>query len=159
MADLFRNFSKGRISHGIKNIAQKYGCSVPTVEREYSAAQIAARVPPMPRPPPPPPHPGAAPPCPSHRRSTAAPSTGAAASYLLGSHGRLLSARLSLAFQVSRAVVGGGAATGGGGGQAAAARRPARVHSLWTQFHNFTVSHLSQFHSFTVSEFTNLQTW
>ena len=25
MADLFRNFSKGRISHGIKNIAQNMG--------------------------------------------------------------------------------------------------------------------------------------
>ena len=119
-------------------------CRPPT--RCRAAAQIAARVQPKPRPPPPPPHPGAPPTAgPSHRRSAAAPSTGAAASYPLGSHGRLLPARLSLAFRVSRAVVGGGAATGGGGGQAAAARRPARVHSLWTQFHNFTVSHLSQF--------------
>ena len=91
---------------------------------------------------------------PSHRRPLPppiSPSTGAAASYPLGSHGRLLPARLSLAF--SRAVVGGGAATGGGGGQGCrrptrAPRRPARVHNLWTQFHHF---HCLK----SVSEFTN----
>ena len=133
-------------------------CRPPT--RCRAAAQIAARVQPKPRPPPPPPHPGAAPPPgPSHRRSAAAPSTGAAASYPLGSHGRLLPARLSLAF--SRAVVGGGAATGGGGGQGCrrptrAPRRPARVHNLWTQFVD-TISPLSQFHCLkSVSEFTKL---
>jgi hypothetical protein len=125
-------------------------CRPPT--RCRAAAQIAARVPPKPRPPPPPPHPGAPPTAgPSHRRSAAAPSTGAAASYPLGSHGRLLPARLSLAF--SRAVVGEGAATGGGGGQGCrrptrAPRRPARVHNLWTQFHHF---HCLK----SVSEFTN----
>ena len=42
MADLFRNFSKGRISHEIKNIAQKYGCSVPTIDREYAAYKKSA---------------------------------------------------------------------------------------------------------------------
>ena len=69
-------------------------CRPPT--RCRAAAQIAARVQPKPRPPPPPPHPGAPPTAgPSHRRSAAAPSTGAAASYPLGSHGRLLPARLT----------------------------------------------------------------
>ena len=42
MADLFRNFSKGSICHDTKNVAQKIGCSVPTVEREYSAYKKSA---------------------------------------------------------------------------------------------------------------------
>ena len=42
MADLFCNFSKGSICHGTKNVAQKIGCSVPTVEREYSAYKKSA---------------------------------------------------------------------------------------------------------------------